>query len=170
MKERILYEEQTGWAWWVHPLIWITFLPAAIALTELAGGNAGNQGGAALGSNLVMLALGFGLPLGIYGLMGQLRTRVTEGGIDLRWGFLEVIRKFIPFREIDEAIPITYSPLREFGGWGIRAGGKKKRAWTVRGRRALMLNLRDGTRFYLGSDKPERLVPWVQQGMKRSGE
>jgi hypothetical protein len=170
MKERPLYEERTGWAWWVHPLIWITFLPAVIALTELARGISGDQGVEALGSNLLMLALGLGLPLGIYSLMGDLRTRVTEQGIDLRWGFLEVIRKYIPFREIDEALPVTYSPLREFGGWGIRAGGKKKRAWTVRGRRALMLTLKDGTHFYLGSDRPERLVQWVHQGMKRSSE
>ncbi len=95
---------------------------------------------------------------------------MTEGDLDIRWGFAEIIRKKIPFGEIEGAEAVTYSPLADFGGWGIRWGGKKKLAWTVRGNRALLLHLRDGTRFFLGSDKPERIVPWVASAMKRSEE
>ena len=114
------------------------------------------------------ISLGFGLPGGIYALMGQLRTRVTDSGLDVRWGILEVIRKRISFEEIVEARAVTYSPLGEFGGWGIRFGGQKKKAWTIRGKRALLLHLEDGTRFYLGSDRPERILQWVAAARKRS--
>lgn len=171
MKATVLYEERTGWAWWVHPLIGLTFLAAVFPLIEMARGNVGNgEDAMPVWVAVSCLLLGFGLPFSIYFLMGQLRTRVTSEGIDLRWGFSEVIKKKIPFEEIEGAEAVTYSPTVEFGGWGIRIAGKKKRAWTVRGNRAVLLRLRDGTRFYLGSDRPERILQWVTSAMKRSEE
>ncbi len=71
---------------------------------------------------------------------------------------------------MEAAEAVTYSPLGDFGGWGIRMGGNKKKAWTVKGNRALVLELKDGTRFYLGSEKPERILSWVTSGIKRSSE
>jgi len=82
--------------------------------------------------------------------------------VEATWGISEVIRKTIPFREIRRAEAVTYSPLGEFGGWGIRAGMGGKRAWTVRGNRAVRLHLLDGTFFYLGSRRPGRLLSWIQ--------
>ncbi len=169
MKPRALYEERSWWSWWVHALIWLTFLVALFPLFELANGNVGSREGAMpLGVAVLCFSLGFGIPSLFYLLMGQLRTRVTGEEIDMRWGFAEVIKKKIPFEKIEGAEAVTYSPIREFGGWGIRVGGNKKKGWTIRGNRALVLNLKDGTRFYLGSDKPERILLWVQSATKRS--
>lgn len=169
MKTRTIYEERSGWPWWVHPLIWLTFLAALFPLLELAKGNVGSgEGAMPVGVAALCLFFGFGLPLLFYFLMGQLRTRVTSEGIDIRWGFAEVIKKSIPFGKIEGVEAVTYSPIREFGGWGIRMGGNKKKAWTVRGNRAVLLLLSDGTRFYLGSDKPERILQWLTSAMKRS--
>jgi hypothetical protein len=171
MKERVLYEERSGWARWVHPLILLTLVAAVIPLTELVKGNIGDGAGemppwAAALSFLV----GVGIPVGIYSLMGQLRTRVMSDRLDIRWGYLEVIKKSIPLHDVKTADAVSYSPIGEFGGWGIRMGGKKKRAWTISGNRALLLHLKDGTRFYLGSEKPERLLQWVSSATKRSQE
>jgi len=117
---------------------------------------------------VLCLFLGFGLPSLFYLLMGQLRTRVTPEGIAIRWGFAEVIKKWVPFEKVEGAEAVRYSPIGEFGGWGIRIGRNKKKAWTVRGNRAVLLRLSDGTRFYLGSDRPERILQWVTSAMKRS--
>lgn len=171
MKTRGVYEERAGWAWWVHLLVSITLVALVIPLIEWSNGNVGSGPGAMPVWVAVLCALlGLGLPGGIYAFMGQLRSRVTEEGIEIRWGFLEVIKKNIPFETIENAEAVTYSPIREFGGWGIRFGGKKKKAWTIRGNRALLLHLTDGTRFYLGSDKPERMLQWVVSAQKRRGE
>ena len=59
---------------------------------------------------------------------------------------------------------VTYSPLTEFGGWGIRWSAKGKTAWTTRGNRALRLELADGKVLYVGSDRPERILPFVRPG------
>ena len=169
MKTRALCEERSGWSWWVHALIWLTFLAAVLPLFELANGNVGSREGAMpLGVAVLCLSLGFGIPSLFYFFMGQLKTRVTSEEIDIRWGFAEVIKKKIPLEKVDGAEAVTYSPIREFGGWGIRVGMNKKKGWTIRGNRALVLNLKDGTRFYLGSDKPERILQWVQSATKRS--
>jgi hypothetical protein len=169
MKQRPLYEERAGWAWWVHPLILLTLIAAVIPLMHFAEGNIGNgPNQMPLWAAVLSLSIGLGIPGAIYSLMGQLRTRITHEHIDIRWGYLEVIKKKIPLADVEKAEPVTYSPLAEFGGWGIRAGMKKKRAWTVRGNRALVLHLKDGTRFYLGSDKPDRMLQWLTSAAKRS--
>jgi hypothetical protein len=149
----------------------LTFLAAVFPLMELAKGNVGGgEGAMSVWEAGLLLFIGLGLPTAIYSFMGQLRTRVTEEGLDIRWGFSEIIRKKIPFGEIEGAEAVTYSPLGDFGGWGIRMGGNKKLAWTVGGNRALLLRLKDRTRFYLGSDKPERILQWVTSAKKRSEE
>jgi hypothetical protein len=104
-----------------------------------------------------------------YGLFGYLLAQVTEAGIKLRWGPLGWIKKFIPFSNIEKAEAATYSPLMEFGGWGIRMRGKK-RAWTVRGNRAVRMELTDGKIFYLGSDRPERFAEWIRSTERKRKE
>jgi hypothetical protein len=169
MRQRPLYEERTGWAWWVHPLILLTLIAAVLPLRELAKGNIGDAPGAMpLWAAALSFLVGIGIPAGVYSLMGQLRTRITEEHIDIRWGYLEVIKKKIPHGDVEKAESVTYSPIAEFGGWGIRLGAKKKKAWTVKGNRALLLHLKDGTRFYLGSDKPERMLQWLTSVGRRS--
>lgn len=169
MENRVLYEEKTGWAWWVHPLILLTLIAAAVPLAELAAGKVwGEDGAMPVWAAVLCLVLGFGLPICLYSLMGQLRARVTQEALDVRWGYLDVIKKTIPFSQVESAEAATYCPMLDFGGWGIRVGANKKRAWTVRGNRALLLHLQDGTQFYLGSDRPERILQWVNSGMKRS--
>lgn len=171
MKTEVLYEERSGWAWWVHLLFGLTLLAAIIPGLEFLKGNVGNGPEQMPFPVLVLcLALGTGIPGAIYALMGQLRIRVDAEGITLAWGYLEVIKKRIPFKSVESAEAVSYSPLREFGGWGIRFGANGNKAWTVRGRRALLLALKDGTRFYIGSDRPERILQWVTSKLKRDEE
>jgi len=100
MKQRPLYEERTGWAWWVHPLILLTLVAAVIPMSEFAKGNVGNGPGAMpLWAAALSFLVGIGIPGAIYSLMGQLRTRITEEHIDIRWGYLEVIKKSLSSTE-----------------------------------------------------------------------
>jgi hypothetical protein len=163
MKERIHYEERTGWPWWVHGLISLCFLALIAPIREFLRGTL-DTGPHAMSVPVAILcvALGLGLPALIYTLFGQLRVRVMEERLEVAWGLSEWIRKTLYFRDIQKAEAITYSPLGEFGGWGIRMGMGKRRAWTIRGNRALLLHLTDGTRFYLGSRHPERLLLRVE--------
>jgi hypothetical protein len=163
MRAPVHYEERTGWAWWAHLGFSLTFISAVIPFLELAEGKLwGQEGGMPIWVVILCLVLGIGLPTAIYAFLGQLRVRITDRGVEAAWGLSELIRKTIPYGEIQRVEAVTYSPLTEFGGWGIRAGMGGKRGWTVRGNRALRLHLTDGSLFYLGSQRPERLLSWIQ--------
>jgi len=172
MRNRAEYEERSGWSWWVHLLLLLIFLAVVWPLIGLGGEDGGEGASASGGARLAFLLLGgMGFPILFYTFVGSLQTRVFSDAVEMSWGLAGVIRKRILLEEIREARSVTYSPLREFGGWGLRAGGKKKTAWNIRGNRAVLLILEDGTRFYLGSDRPEGAVQWIQAAMaKRKGE
>jgi hypothetical protein len=51
---------------------------------------------------------------------------------------------------------VTYRPFREYGGWGIRFG-RQGIAYTVSGDRGVLVRLRNGRSFLLGSKRPESL-------------
>jgi hypothetical protein len=164
------YEERSAWPWWVHLLMLFVLLALLWPLMGVAVGDGGEGGSSLPGPGIVLhLLLGTGIPVLFYLFLGQLRTRVFSDAVEVSWGLAEVVRKRIPFEEIQEVRPVTYSPIKEFGGWGLRHGGRKKRAWNIRGDRAVLLTLGDGTRFYLGSDRPERATHWIQAAMAKRG-
>ena len=60
---------------------------------------------------------------------------------------------------------VQYRPIREFGGWGIRGMGNKK-AWTISGDRAVVLEFQNGDSLYLGSQTPQRLRERIETAVK----
>lgn len=155
MSDYVVYEETTGWPWWVAAIIVVSSVSGALGL--LVGG-----GGAPtlfLGAGLIAL-----LPLGIWFLFGKLVVRVTRTSVLVAFGTASLIQKLVAFSDIRRVEPVTYSPILEFGGWGIRWSFRgRKRAWTIRGNRAVVLHLRDGSRLYVGSEQPERLAEHIRQ-------
>ena len=167
MRPRVLYKERTGFAWWVHLLVLGCVVIGAGSI--LAGAEGGPVGIDLLWTMAAPLSVVVLVPVLFYGIFGSLYTQVSEAGIHLNWGPFGLIKKFIPMDSITKAEAVTYRPLAEFGGWGIRGMGKKK-AWTTRGNRAVRMELRDGKLFYLGSDKPERIAEWIRSAGRKKEE
>jgi len=72
--------------------------------------------------------------------------------------------QFVPFhrvpRHIDGIATFAardYAPIREYGGWGLRWGGRRGWVYNVSGRRGVQLELRGGGKLLIGSGKPEEL-------------
>ena len=59
--------------------------------------------------------------------------------------------------EIVVARARTYSPLREYGGWGLRGWGTS-RAYNVSGNRGVELTLQDGSSIMIGSQRADELA------------
>jgi hypothetical protein len=111
---------------------------------------------------LIVLALifGIGLPLFMY-TMG-LDTQVRESGIFVRfWPFH---RKWVVFGfdSIQKAEASIYSPLKDYGGWGIRYGRKGK-AYNVSGNKGVLLTLKDGKNVLIGSKNHEVLCSAITE-------
>lgn len=120
--------------------------------------------GQPFGSNVldnVMLLVGFlfMLILSLLFFIMKLETRITDTGIAVR--FYPIQLKFRNYRweDIEQMYVREYSPLGEYGGWGIRYSftGKGK-ALNVSGRMGLQLVFKDGKKLLIGTNKPEDLM------------
>ncbi len=87
-----------------------------------------------------------------------LRTTVTSSDLIVAFGVLfPLYRKRITLADIASAEPVIYSPLAEYGGWGIRGWGRNI-ALNARGNRGVRLTLQDGRRVLVGSQRPDALA------------
>lgn len=90
----------------------------------------------------------------------DLVTRIDEYGIHYRFFPLQFHFHTISWKEIEEVYIREYDALSEYGGWGVKFGSYGK-AYTVKGRYGLQLELSDDRSILLGTQKPielERLI------------
>ena len=71
--------------------------------------------------------------------------------------------RLIPLSTIHSYQVVTYKPLAEYGGWGIRDGFNGGKAYTSSGNRGVQLELKDGGRLLIGSQRPEELAQAIEQ-------
>ena len=113
---------------------------------------------AVIGVPLVLLPLAF----------GRLRIRVDAEMLTAEFGYLGWPIQRLPIANIIRARVVSYRPIFQFGGWGIRVGrleGAKTSLYTVRGTTGVLLELAEEQRisgfrterFLIGSLEPERL-------------
>jgi len=107
------------------------------------------------------------LVLGVVILLGavltmRLSTTVTSDALSIRYGFL--YRTRIPLSEVAHAEAVEYSPIRQYGGWGIR-GSRRRRALNARGNQGVLLTRSDGSTLLVGSQRPRELL----EALSRAG-
>ncbi len=93
-------------------------------------------------------------------LVLKMITEVREDGVYI--AFVPITTRRVGFEEIETCEARTYRPIREFGGWGIKFG-RGGRAFNVSGNRGVQLKLIDGTRFLIGSQRPEPLAAAINE-------
>ncbi len=93
-------------------------------------------------------------------MWSHLDTEITEDEIRLKYPPFINKPKVIPYSEIKTIQVRKYDPLGEYGGWGLRYGwtnSKKNRAYNIKGDIGLQLELNDGMRILIGTQKPDEL-------------
>ncbi|MDH3214947.1 MAG: DUF6141 family protein [Candidatus Krumholzibacteria bacterium] len=109
----------------------------------------------------LMVAGTFYVLLGVFLLWlyfrGKLITEVRPEGIFIRFVPFHRTFKHISLTDIEKHEVLTYRPLRDFGGFGIRAG-TKGRAYNVAGNRGVYLTFKDGKKLLIGSQKAESMA------------
>lgn len=153
----VVYEEVQRWPGWV-----VLVILAALAASAVAVLNAPPEHRALAWALGLAPMLAFTLVVAL--LFDRLRIQVTRSAVVASFGTFGWIWKRIPLDDIQEMEPVHYRPIRDFGGWGIRFSwtDPSRRAWTIRGDRALRLRLTDGTDFHLGCAHPRRLMERIQ--------
>ncbi|MDT8358471.1 MAG: DUF6141 family protein [Methanomicrobiaceae archaeon] len=98
----------------------------------------------------------FGIVLPAWLLLLRLETVVKDGALRYRFFPLHPGWKEVPLKEVAGAVAVNYRPFREYGGWGIRFG-RQGIAYTVSGDRGVLVRLRNGKAFLIGSNRAESL-------------
>lgn len=105
--------------------------------------------------NIEYVLIGLALPLLFY--LFELRIKVSNDGLHYQFFPFHFKSYTIKHEEIEKAKAMEYSPLKEYGGWGIKYGFKGK-AYNVSGKKGVKIFLRNGTNIMFGSQKHKELA------------
>lgn len=92
---------------------------------------------------------------------GGLQVTVTRQEITVRFGIIGSKVLKLKTEEIENVELAEYSPMADFGGYGIRRG-KGMWAYYMRGNKGIKLTTTNGQKYIIGSDKPEELYAVTQ--------
>ncbi len=89
----------------------------------------------------------------------RLDTTIKKDGIYVRFFPFHLKWRHYGWNTLNKAYIREYSPLAEYGGWGIRLGlFGKGRAFNVSGNTGLQLEFTNGRKLLLGTNKPGELA------------
>lgn len=104
-----------------------------------------------------MIVLGltaiFSVVILLLALNTKLESHIDRNGISFRWSPFQKALKKISWREIAEANVIDYG----FAGYGRRVSQKYGNIHTVKGKKGLFIQLKNGSRYLIGTQKPDEL-------------
>ncbi|TAJ44919.1 DUF6141 family protein [Methanofollis fontis] len=154
------------WVWAI--LLVITAISWWMAVQQLILGRAfGPNPAPDWAATLIFIVFGILFPL--FFIVLTLTLEVRTDGLYYRFFPLHLSFRRIGWEETEEYRPITYSPLREYGGWGIRRG-RHGWAYTTGGNRGVLFRLSDGRCLLFGSDDADALAAAVRSASgKRRG-
>lgn len=87
----------------------------------------------------------------------KLKTEIDEYYISYRFVPFHFSAKKIYWEDVEHVYVTSYSPLRDFGGWGIRYSFRKGKAFNVSGNIGLQLILKNGKKILFGTQKKNAL-------------
>ncbi len=145
-------EVQRFTQWWIKALAAFLFLVGA-------GTAVFAQMGQSRGGWFVALLAGVGTGLLMPSLLyyAQLTTKVSPEGLFVRFRPFHFRPKRIDLSQLADVEPVTYRPIVEYGGWGIRSG-RKGNAYNVSGNLGVRLTFTNGRHLLIGSQRPEELA------------
>jgi hypothetical protein len=91
------------------------------------------------------------------GTYGGFRTQVTRDMVTVRMGLLGIKLLQLKTADIVGVEVHSFSPLQDFGGYGIRFN-REMRAYYLQGDRGVKITARDGNKYLIGSDHPQHLA------------
>ena len=134
---------------------------SAVFLSQLISSDPKDSGaGFDISLALIMLITAVGPCLFVY--YCKMDTAIRQDGVYIK--FKPFHRKWVilPFKTITSAAPVTYRPIRDYGGWGIRYGSKGK-AYNVSGDQGVLLEFTQSKPILIGSQKPQDLFTAIDK-------
>jgi hypothetical protein len=116
-----------------------------------------------------LFCLAFGLVLLLLFIKMRLLVAVRPGELWLRFAPLHLSFKRFALDEFSSHRALTYRPIAEYGGWGIRLVSQG-RAYNVSGNRGVRFDYPDGRHLLVGSQHADELARAVDAALARAEE
>jgi hypothetical protein len=156
-----------------EPAIWIGLTVSALVVIGIFGLGFYRQiiQGRQFGNNpmsdnglTVAFALVVFLFLSVFLLFGFAKLTIEIDRRRIAFRFFPFHFKFqqIGWDKIEKFEVITYKPIRDYGGWGIKFG-KKGKAYNVAGDKGLQLQLKSGKNILIGTQKAAELSDFLSK-------
>lgn len=147
------YEKQKFNQLWVWGIILLSLITAGIALYL-----------SALNIESVLI-FGIIAILPLFFASIKLESKIDQQGIHYRMKPLELKYKVIEWKEIKSIEVRTYSPIKEFGGWGWRIG-RNGNARNIKGTKGIQIQFIKGKPLLIGTQKPKEAKAIIQKFME----
>jgi hypothetical protein len=93
---------------------------------------------------------------------GGLRFVVDNRSVRVRLGILRLTLCKIKIADIAAVSVHSFSPLTEFGGWGIRMSINGTLGFFFSGTTGVLIKTKTGRKYLLGSDNPSRFAAFIE--------
>jgi hypothetical protein len=141
---------------------------ALIALVGLFTGLGLLRGRIWSGEVALGLLIGLAFLMFVVVFLLHMTTEVGTAGLRVCFGWAPTYPRVVAIHTIRSVEVVNYRPISDYGFWGVRTGRDGERAFIARGTRGVRLELIDGTKLLIGSQRPEALAS-VLDGALRPG-
>lgn len=104
---------------------------------------------------ILWLVIGIGFPFALYAM--KLIIKIDSESFNYRLFPLHIRMHSYRLADIESMETVTYRPILDFGGWGIR-WGRKGKGYIISGKKGIKVHFRTGRPVYFSSDEPEEVV------------
>jgi len=101
------------------------------------------------------------IPIILFRIM-NLETLIKEEGIYVRFVPFQTKYKFFSWNELTKCYVRQYSPVGEYGGWGMKGWGNNK-ALNISGNKGIQLETKDGNKLLIGTNNPDEITNILKQ-------
>lgn len=158
MDNEILYSEKQWFKqWWLWLiLLGVNGLFLFGVYTQVIGGQ--QFGDKPMSNTGLIIATGLTFALTILFVNFRLDTIIKKDGIYVRFFPFHLRFKHYAWDKLTKSFVRQYSPIAEYGGWGLRLGFfAQGKAYNVWGDKGLQLEFTDGKKLLIGTNKPDEL-------------
>ncbi|MFC2011104.1 DUF6141 family protein [Chloroflexota bacterium] len=142
------------WLWVIVLFVSITTLWGMIQQLFL-GKPFGNNPSPDIVLVIIAVIFGLGFPYALF--KTNLTIEIRSDGLYYRFFPFHLSFHKIKLEDLVKYKVLTYNPILDYGGWGIRRGSKGK-AYNVSGNRGIQLEFSNGKQLLIGSQEPEKLA------------
>lgn len=101
----------------------------------------------------------------------KLKTRIDEKGVYYQYLPFHFSPRIIPWNSISKCYVRNYDAIFEYGGWGLKFSFRKSKgkSFTVKGNIGLQLELQNGKKILIGTQKKEEIQRTIETYQDKIG-